>query len=149
MGTPLGTKKRHTIIAGPPPVVIIANTAFLSPYITSLVADTAAADPTIEDVNVAGHGYRKYPGGPLLQREPSIRSYDGAKPISRGITLPGKNAYIEVHTSVSNPKIIDVVTFTFTGSFYLLRGWIKAHTAAGKKFNLRSPGGKPFLMVGA
>jgi hypothetical protein len=149
MGYLLGHKQRHTVIAGPPPVIIIGTTAHLTPYFTGLVADVLPADPAIETASVKAHTRVRYPGGPATQVAIHNRSIDGAKPISNGITLPGKNAYIEVHTGPTDPKIVKVVTFTFVGSWYLLRGWVKAHIHSGVKYNLRSPGGKPFLMVGA
>jgi hypothetical protein len=149
MGYLLGHKERHTVIAGPPPVIIIGTTAHLTPYISGLVKDVLPVDPAIDNVVVKAHTRVRYPGGPAIAVALHDRSVDGAKPISNGITLPGRNAYIEEHTGPTDPKILRVVTFTFVGSWYLLRGWVKTHVAAGKKYNLRSPGGKPFLMVGA
>ena len=149
MGYLLGHKARHTVIAGPPPVIIIGTTAHLTPYISGLVADAAGADPVIVEVDIVGHTRQKYHGGPTVGVNTYKRSVDKAKPNSNGITLPGKNAYIEVWTSDVNPTIIRTVTFTFTGPFYLLRGWVKAHVATGAHFSLRSPGGKPYTMAHA
>lgn len=134
----------HTVTIASRQITLWGDTEKLTEFFPDLVAD-AADDGELRTVAVAASSYRKYPGGPLINRRAHNRTFDTNRGIPN-LAKPGRRFWIEPpdFTILGIPQEVNPNQFSFQGAWFALKAYAFQELPAG--FVIRSTGGRAFLI---